>query len=163
MSADAVDAAVAQLDREVPRSSTADIPVVGAEGYQEQWAGRVRRARSAGLDVTAVERLLRRHGDRTEAVLELIDADRSLAEPLHPLGRVIRAEAIIAVRDEAALSLADILVRRTRLSVQTRDRAMSVARETADLVAPMLGWDADRIEEEIIALDLAQPRVPGRV
>ncbi len=162
MASDAIDAVVAQLPGPVGPSTTADIPVVGAEGFREQWAGRVRRARTVGLEVTAIERLLRRHGDRTEAVLELIAADRTLAEPLHPAGRVIRAEAVVAARDEAARSLADILVRRTRLAVQTRDRALSVARETAELVAPILGWDDARIEAEIAGLDAAQPEVPGR-
>jgi glycerol-3-phosphate dehydrogenase len=162
MAADAIDAVAAQLPDPVPPSTTAEIPVVGAEGFRDQWAGRVPRARAAGLDVSAVERLLRRHGDRTESLLELIDGDRTLAEPLHPDGRVIRAEAVVAVRDEGARSLADILVRRTRLAVQTRDRALSVARETGELVAPILGWDDARIEAEIAGLDAAQPEVPER-
>lgn len=163
MAADAIDAVAAQLPQDAPDCPTATIPMVGAEGYREQWAGRVRRARSAGLDVVAVERLLRRHGDRTEQVLDLIAAQPSLAGLLHPDGRVIRAEAVVAVRDEAARSLADILVRRTRLSVQTRDRALSCARDTAELVAPILGWDAERIDAEIAALPGAQPAVPRPV
>ncbi len=136
MAADAVDAAAAELPGEVAPSSTAEIPLVGAEGFRELWAARVRTARRAGLDVTAVERLLRRHGDRTPDVLALVAADPALGAPLHPGGRVIRAEAVVAARDEGARSLADILVRRTRLAVQTRDRALSVARDTAALVTP---------------------------
>lgn len=163
MAADAVDAAVAQLPHKVPHSGTATLPLVGAAGYRAQWTTRVRRARAARLPVAAVERLLQRHGDRTEDVLALVAADRTLAEPLHPGGRVIRAEAIVAARDEGARTLADILVRRTRLAVQTRDRGMAAARATADLVAPILGWDEERILEEVAALDRAQPRVPARV
>lgn len=162
MAADAVDAAVRQLPVKPMASRTDEIPLVGADGYRVQWAARVRRARRAGLDVLAVERLLRRHGDRTEDVLELVSADPSLALPLHPDGRVIRAEAIVAARDEDARSLADVLVRRTRLAVQTRDRAQAAARETAELVAPVLGWDFDRIESEVAGLATAQPAVPTR-
>jgi glycerol-3-phosphate dehydrogenase len=110
-----------------------------------------------------VEHLLRRHGDRTEGVLELVAADPRLAEPLHRDGRVIRAEAIIAARDEGARSLADILIRRTRLAVQTRDRALSAAQDTAELVAPILGWDQARIAAETDALLAAQPAVPTAV
>lgn len=162
MAADAVDAAAEQLPDAVPRTRTDELPLVGAAGYRAQWRGRVRRARAAGLPVVAVERLLQRHGDRTEDVLALVAADPALAEPLHPDGRVIRAEAIVAARDEGALTLADILVRRTRLAVQTRDRGHAAARDAAELVAPILGWDGHRIDEEIAAVDHAQPAVPRR-
>lgn len=161
MAADAVDAVVKQLPGPVQECSTDQVPVVGAQGFREQWAGRVRRARTAGVDVLGLERLLRRHGDRTEAVLALIEADPGLAAPLHAEGRVIRAEAVIAARDEGARTLGDILIRRTRLAVQTRDRAASAARDTAELVAPILGWDEDRILTEMAALLVEQPPVPS--
>ncbi len=160
MAADAVDAAADQLPGPVEPSSTEGVPLVGADGFREQWAGRVRRARAAGLDTISVERLLRRHGDRTEDVLDLVAADPSLGAPLHPDGRVIRAEAVVAARDEGARTLGDILIRRTRLAVQTRDRAAAAARDTAELVAPILGWDDQRIAAEIDALDVEQPKVP---
>ena len=38
-----------------------------------------RRARAAGIEVAALERLLRRHGDRTERLLELMAGDPGLA------------------------------------------------------------------------------------
>lgn len=162
MARDAVDAVVAQLPEEFEPCRTAELPLVGAEGFRAQWAGRVRTARAADLPVTAVERLLRRHGDRTDDVLALVAADPTLARPLHPDGRVIRAEAVVAARDEGARSLGDILIRRTRLAVQTTDRAEACARDAAALVAPILGWDADRIESEVAALLAEQPEVPIR-
>jgi len=162
MAADAIDAVAAQLPGPVEDCTTDQVPLVGAEAFRAQWAGRVRRARSAGMDVVALERLLRRHGDRVEEVLALVAADPDLGAPLHAEGRVIRAEAVIAARDEGARTLGDILIRRTRLAVQTRDRALSAARDTAELVAPILGWDSHRIAAEIRALLVEQPEVPGR-
>jgi glycerol-3-phosphate dehydrogenase len=161
MAADAVDAVAEQLPGEVPPCRTDEVPLLGAEGFRAMWAGRVRRAREAGLEVTAVERLLRRHGDRTEDVLALVAADPALAAPLHPDGRVIRAEAVIAARDEGARSLGDLLIRRTRLAVQTRDRGLACGRDAAALVAPVLGWDQARIEAELVALLAEQPEVPA--
>jgi len=160
MAADAVDAVTDQLPQDVEPCSTEHVPLVGADAFREQWAGRVRRARAAGMDVVGLERLLRRHGDRVEQVLELVAGDPSLALPLHAEGRVIRAEAVIAARDEGARTLGDILIRRTRLAVQTRDRAQSAARDTAELVAPILGWDEARITAEIAGLSAEQPAVP---
>jgi glycerol-3-phosphate dehydrogenase len=161
MAADAVDAAAAQLPTHPGPSRTAGVPLLGAQGFREQWSSRVRRAHRAGLEVAFIERLLKRHGDRTDEILELVAADPSLGRPLHPDGRVVRAEAVVAARDEGALTLADVLVRRTRLSVQTRDRAQACARDAAELVAPILGWDEARIEEEVSRLPLAHPAVPG--
>ena len=162
MAADAVDAVAEQLPEPTPPCRTDTIPLVGAEGFRAQWAARVRRARQAGLEVQAVERLLRRHGDRTDDVLALVAADPALGRPLHADGRVIRAEAVVAARDEGARSLADILIRRTRLAVQTRDRAESCARDAAALVAPILGWDHERIARELQLLLDEQPTVPAR-
>jgi glycerol-3-phosphate dehydrogenase len=161
MAADAVDAVAEQLPGEVAPSRTDEVPLLGAAGFRSMWAGRVRRAREAGLDVTAVERLLRRHGDRTEDVLALVAADPALAAPLHPGGRVIRAEAVVAARDEGARSLGDLLIRRSRLAVQTRDRGLACARDAAALMAPILGWDDTRIEAEVAALLAEQPEVPA--
>jgi glycerol-3-phosphate dehydrogenase len=162
MAADAVDAVAEQLPVPTPACSTDTIPLVGADAFRSQWAARVRRAREAGLEVQAVERLLRRHGDRAEDVLALVAADPALGRPLHADGRVIRAEAVVAARDEGARSLADILIRRTRLAVQTRDRAESCARDAGALVAPILGWDDERIALEVQRLRDEQPEVPAR-
>ena len=164
MARDVVDAAVEQLpdEVEVAPCRTDELPLVGADGFRAAWSARVRTAAAAGMEVTAVERLLRRHGDRIDSVLELLDADPRLGDRLHPDGRVLRAEAIVAARDEGARSLADLLIRRTRLAVQTRDRAVSCARDAAALVAPILGWDQARIEQEVADLLAAQPEVPHR-
>jgi glycerol-3-phosphate dehydrogenase len=45
------------------------------------------------------------------------------------------------VEQELALSLDDILARRLRLAIETRDHGASVAARTAAIVAPILGWD----------------------
>lgn len=163
MAADAVDAVARQLPRQVPVSRTEHLPLVGAAGYRAQWGARVRTARTSGLPVSVVEGLLRRHGDRVDDVLELVAADPGLVAALHPESRVLRAEAVVAVRDEGARSLADILVRRTRVAVQSRDAGMAAAGPTAALVAPMLGWDDARVAQEVAALRAAQPPVPRGV
>ena len=56
---------------------------------------------------------------------------------------------IHAVRNEAALHLEDVLTRRTRLSVETRDRGTESAREVAELMAPELGWSEATVNREV--------------
>ena len=54
-----------------------------------------------------------------------------------------------AASHEGALHLDDILARRTRISIETWDRGVAAAQEVADLVAPVLGWDAATIANEV--------------
>ena len=87
MASDVVDAAVDELAAldperwpdEVPECVTADIPVVGAEGWAEAWAARERTARRVGVPSEAMAHLLRRHGSAVDDVLALVEADPSLA------------------------------------------------------------------------------------
>ena len=58
-------------------------------------------------------------------------------------------EAKYAVTHEGALHLDDILARRTRISIDTWDRGDAAAQEVAELVAPVLGWDAAAVDREV--------------
>ena len=152
MAADAVDAAVADLDGDaVPASSTADIPLVGAVGFAELWADRASLAERWDLPLEMVERLLRRHGSRVSEVLDALDADPTLRAPLPPEGRHLAAEAVVAVTHQGARDLEDVLVRRLRLTPESPDHGRAAAAAVAPLIAPALGWDGDRIAEEIAA------------
>jgi glycerol-3-phosphate dehydrogenase len=53
----------------------------------------------------------------------------------------LRAEAVYGVRYEMALSLDDVLCRRTRARLLARDDSARVAPEVAALIGPELGWD----------------------
>ena len=149
MAADAVDAAVHGLDRGLPKSCTDNVPLLGAEGYQALWNGRARLAAASGLHVARIEHLLRRYGSLTEEVLDIIEKDRALAQPLQGAEDYLRAEVVYAVSHEGAIHLEDVLARRTRVSFETFDRGVGSARPAAELMAGTLGWDSERVEREI--------------
>jgi glycerol-3-phosphate dehydrogenase len=149
MAKDAVDAAVHGLDRRVAPCVTEEIPLVGAEGYRALWNARARIAARTGLHVVRVEHLLNRYGSLAEEVLELIADDPSLAAPLPGADDYLRAEVVYAARSEGALHLDDVMTRRTRISIETFDRGTRSAREVAELMAPVLGWDAERVDREV--------------
>jgi glycerol-3-phosphate dehydrogenase len=152
MAADAVDAAVADLDEDsIPASSTADIPLVGAVGFTDLWADRASLAERWDLPVETVERLLRRHGSRVSEVFDVLDADPSLRAPLPPEGRHLAAEAVVAVTSQGALDLEDVLVRRLRITPESPDHGRAAATAVAPLIAPLLGWDEARVAAEIAA------------
>jgi glycerol-3-phosphate dehydrogenase len=137
----AVDAATAGLPG-VPPSRTAHLPLVGAHRWDDVRDRASQLAADAELPLTAVGRLLQRHGDRVADVLDLVRADPRLGRPLSGAPGWLAAEVVHAVTAEGALSLDDVLARRTPLS--GADPA-----EVAALVAGPLGWDAARTAREV--------------
>ena len=65
-------------------------------------------------------RLVRRYGTEATAVAALASEDPALAAPLAPGVGVLGAEVVWALRAEGALTVDDVLERRTRLSLVDR-------------------------------------------
>ncbi|GAA2611710.1 glycerol-3-phosphate dehydrogenase/oxidase [Actinomadura fulvescens] len=152
MAKDAVDEAVRGLgDEDVPESVTEDVPLVGADGFKAVWNRREALARQAGLPVRRIAQLLRRYGTLVDEVLEFIAADPSLAEPLPSGDAYLRAEVVYAATHEGARDVEDVLARRTRVSIESRDRGTASAEVTASLIGGVHGWDAQRIADEAAA------------
>jgi glycerol-3-phosphate dehydrogenase len=144
MAKDAIDEAVhgleSELDRAVPESCTEDVPLLGADGWEARWNQRHVLSRRAGLHPVRVEHLLRRYGSLVDEVLELIDSDASLGEPLPGADDYLRAEIVYAASHEGARHLDDVLTRRTRISIETFDRGLRCCEEVAGLMGRVLGW-----------------------
>nr|WP_206322241.1 glycerol-3-phosphate dehydrogenase/oxidase [Streptomyces sp. HNM0575] len=149
MAKDAVDEAVHGLDRRVADCVTEEVPLVGAEGYHALWNARASIAARTGLHVARVEHLLNRYGTLTEELLELVTDDPKLGEPLPAADDYLKAEIVYACTNEGARHIDDVLTRRTRISIETFDRGTRSAREVAELMATVLGWDADQIDREV--------------
>jgi glycerol-3-phosphate dehydrogenase len=101
----------------------------------------------------ATDQLAFRYGHAARAVLDLCEQDAELAEPIVPGRPDLMAEVVIAARREQARSIADVLLRRTRLGLvaapELRDgeRVAAVARA----LGAELDWSERRIEAEIEA------------
>jgi len=149
MARDAVDEAVRGLGGGVPRSCTDRVPLLGAEGYVARWNQRRRIARQYNLTVERVEHLLRRYGAAVDEVLDLLGEDPTLVEPLDGADDYLRVEVVHAASAEGALHLEDVLTRRTHISIETFDRGLAAARPAAQLMASVLGWDAERVDREV--------------
>ena len=98
----------------------------------------------------ATDQLAFRYGHAARAVLDICDQDPELAEPIVPGHPDLMAEVVIAARREQARSVADVLLRRTRLGLvagpELRDgeRVAAVART----LGGELGWSERRVEAE---------------
>jgi glycerol-3-phosphate dehydrogenase len=149
MARDLIDVAAADLPGPVPPSRTDAVPLLGAAGYRERWAGRQRLAGQSGLPVAQVERLLGRYGSCADDLLALIAGRPELARPLEGSGGYLAAEVVYACTHEGAVRLDDVLARRTRTAIEVRDRGLAAAPHAATLMAPVLRWDEARIGQEI--------------
>jgi glycerol-3-phosphate dehydrogenase len=148
MAKDAVDAVAGRLPVSVPGSVTERLPIAGAVGYEVLWNDRRRLARRSGLHVARVEHLLNRYGSCLGDLLELIDSDPSLAEPVPAAADYLKAEVVYAVTHEGALHIEDVLRRRLRASMEEWDQGAAAAPEVAGLIAPVLGWDDETAKRE---------------
>ncbi|MCB1272744.1 MAG: glycerol-3-phosphate dehydrogenase/oxidase [Microthrixaceae bacterium] len=129
-----------------PSSRTARLQLVGAAGHDTVLA-----ARSAfpEVPVHTAEHLAKRYGGEARALMAMIQRDPTLAETLVPGLDYVEAEVLFAARYEMANSVCDVLSRRTRARIFGRDDSLDAARRTAELMAAELGWDDDRVEEEV--------------
>jgi glycerol-3-phosphate dehydrogenase len=149
MAQDAIDAAAGDVGRPVPPSVTANVPLLGAEGYPAMCNQLSRLADERSLPAWRLQHLLDRYGTLVDEVLALADDDPSLLDPLPDADIYLRAEIRYGAAHESALHLDDLLTRRTRISIEVPHRGVASARAVADLVADVLGWDEARIRSEL--------------
>ncbi|WP_082834875.1 glycerol-3-phosphate dehydrogenase/oxidase [Brevibacterium casei] len=148
MAEDAVDFALGEeaADR---TSLTESVPLLGAQGVGAVRRGQAGIAERYGWDETRVKRLIRRYGTLLEDLLDLIDDNPELGQPLPGAERYLGVEARYAATSEGVVRLADVLERRMRLNYEVRDRGRAAAEAVAEIIAPVLGWDAARVAQEI--------------
>lgn len=108
-----------------------------------------------------------RYGARFSVLEEMVAHDSSLAAPLFPADPTVastRAEALYAIRHEQAGSVGDVLARRLRVALLTRDQGRSAVGDVASLLAQELGWTSARREAAVAEYDreVAQYAVPGQ-
>ncbi len=148
MAQDAVDATQEDLG-EIRPSVTDRVPLIGADGYAAMVNLKHELAADSGLQPWRIEHLLGRYGSKLHELLGLADDDPSLLEPVTGAENYLRVELLYAVTHEGALHLTDVLARRTRMSIETRHRGVDSAMEAARIIAPVLGWDEQRVTDEV--------------
>ncbi|HEX6967382.1 MAG TPA: glycerol-3-phosphate dehydrogenase/oxidase [Micromonosporaceae bacterium] len=148
MAADVVDRAARRLRCARP-SRTADLPLLGADGFAAMWRDRADLARRHGVSVGVVEHLLERYGSLAVELLALMATDPPLAVPLTGAPEYLAAEVAYAAQAEGALHLDDVLTRRTRISFETAHRGTGSAAHAAAVMGRVLGWDAATRDREV--------------
>jgi glycerol-3-phosphate dehydrogenase len=144
-----VDRVEKRLNRARTASRTAAQPLPGAPQQAPEEFGRWQAAvipllKRHGVDETAGQWLTLRHGSRVARIAELLSENPQWAGRLHPELPFITAEAVMAIRDEMALTLDDVFRRRVPLMLLAHpDRSRLKA--WAELLAPEWRCDASSL------------------
>jgi len=149
MAKQTVDRLVEREGREAP-CHTAELPL-GREAQPEELDA------PDGVGKEAVAQLAFRYGYAARVVLQLARENPKLAAPIVPGRPDLLAEVVIAARREQARSVADVLLRRTRLGLLAAPqlRGAGAVRTVAELLGKELGWSRKRIKREAEAWPLA--------
>jgi glycerol-3-phosphate dehydrogenase len=139
-----VDAASRRLSRYTP-SRGADEVLPGARP-----ADLAARPGDLTLEAATRAHLTSIYGARAREILDLARADPSLAAPLCPHHHGMEAEIVHAARNEWAITLGDVLLRRNALGLSAC-QALDCVDRVADRMGTLLGWDQDRRRAEVEA------------
>jgi glycerol-3-phosphate dehydrogenase len=134
MAKQTVDRLVLREGREAP-CHTHEIPLGMAAGPDDLKA-------PDGVTEDALEQLAFRYGHAARKVLAIAREDPKLARPIVPGRPDLLAEVAVAARHEQARSVADVLLRRTRLGILAAPvlREAKAVRPVADVLGAELGW-----------------------
>jgi glycerol-3-phosphate dehydrogenase len=142
MAKQTVDRLVEREGREAP-CHTDEIPL-GMEARPEDLEA------PEGVGEDGIGQLAFRYGHAARRVLEIARSDPKLARPIAPGRPDLLAEVVLAARLEQARSVADVLLRRTRLGILAAPelRTAKAVRPVADALGGEFGWSRRRRSQE---------------
>jgi glycerol-3-phosphate dehydrogenase len=105
----------------------------------------VRDLADEGLAADLARALVGRYGSEAAAVANLVRRDPALGAPLVAGHQVVAAEVVHQARREMAVTVEDVLVRRTHLFHAHATQAVEAATPVARLLGAELGWDEAEI------------------
>ena len=147
MAAELVDVVAGKLHRidgrPVPaRAPTAVEPLPGGDVADLDLL--VRELTKERVSPEIARHLVDTYGSEAMGVANLAARDSTLAEPLAPGVLILRAEVVHQARREMAVSVGDVMIRRTHLFHQHPGQGTEVTPVVAGLLARELSWDAAR-------------------
>ncbi len=146
-----VDAVCERLGKSIAcLSNQRGLPWKPQYGFSAWMSDAMLRAQGLEVDAESAQWLLRRHGVRAAEVLDIIAQTSQHAARIVPELPFIYADLLLCARDEMAVHLSDLLRRRMPLLILAELDAGAM-QHLAEQAAPVLGWDAQRIAEEIEA------------
>jgi glycerol-3-phosphate dehydrogenase len=157
-----VDLLFRKLRKERRKSVSRETPISGGDIQRfGKFQEKVAESAPFGLPRKITDRLTIHYGTDYPNILKCIEKNPELGGTVPGSDKVIAAEIVHAVREEAAVKLADVILRRTGLGAGRNPGAACLA-FCAGLMAVELGWDKSRIEREIRETESCYRTVRGK-
>ncbi|HUX06212.1 MAG TPA: glycerol-3-phosphate dehydrogenase/oxidase [Acidobacteriota bacterium] len=138
-----------KLQRKPSASCTLERVLVGGHiGRFSDYLERVVAEKPNGLESEVVKHLVHSYGSEHKGILSKIEDNPELGHKLPGSSEVLMAEVSHAVREEMAVKLADVTLRRTDLG-SAGNPGEECLQACAALMAVELGWDDNRRKSEI--------------
>ncbi|MCX6354565.1 MAG: glycerol-3-phosphate dehydrogenase/oxidase [Candidatus Aureabacteria bacterium] len=149
VAAEAVDIAMGRLARTFVKSTSDHTPVHGGQiGRFNDFLMEALRSRPPQISPESMTHLVYHYGSRYPDVLSHVRKESQLGQPLPDQEHVTGAEVVHAVREEMAMKLIDVIMRRTELGSAGRPGNACLT-ACADLMARELGWNLSQKQNEI--------------
>jgi glycerol-3-phosphate dehydrogenase len=145
--------AAKRLGKRVGPSRTATTVLPGA-GIADHEALAIETARALNFDAPlhVIRHLIGLYAEAAANIIKLMDERAELGAPISEGSATLGAEVIHVIRNEMAMRLSDIVVRRTGLGGAGYPGRAAIE-SCARLAAPELGWDGARTAEELAAVE----------
>jgi glycerol-3-phosphate dehydrogenase len=153
MAAEVVERAGTQLGGIAP-CATGDRPLPGAvepiysAGYAGVTALSEKIAAEGVVDAAVAKHLTATYGARAPSVVARVQAEGALGARLDGELPFILAQVDVAVDEEQALTVEDVLGRRVPLLLRARDQGLGAVAAVTARMAHKLGWDEARRQRE---------------
>jgi glycerol-3-phosphate dehydrogenase len=146
----AMDRVAARLGLAARGSSSDDVPLYGGEfeGGIDRYVEQEVAAAPLGVSAEAIRHWVSAHGSRYRAVLALGSEDRQWLESVAEGSEVTGADVVHSIRHEMAVTLADVVFRRTGLG-SAGDPGGGALEVAARIAARELRWSEARTSEEL--------------
>lgn len=159
MAASVVDDVARALGSAARPADTDTVALPG--GRLDSFADAVASARTTIGIAPLAEHLVGAYGTDWRTVWNLVGSNIALGSPIVPSLPYIGAELVYAVDHEMAVTLGDLLIRRTRVAFETRDRGAAAAPAAAQLVGPLLGWGENDYAAQLAAYEAETESIFG--
>ncbi len=132
------------------RRHSDDLPLEGGDIPLDSFASYVDYSvrQHPTVESTLIKRLVERYGTNYRQILALIESDRGLDREVNDLSPeipLLRAEIAYMVRFEQAMTLSDVMMRRTRIHLLDADQGLRATEEIAFTMSQtlqgLIGWD----------------------
>lgn len=144
MAQDTVDVLSKRDGQNSPPHPTRNLPLAGSAGWPAVQGELETKGVTLGLSTETIAHLGQSYGSLARELLTLVDQQPELGQRLVDDLPYISAEVVYACRYEMAVTVSDVLSRRTSIILEDYERGLGILTRVATLMASELGWSPEQ-------------------